>query len=229
MAINGISYRKSSYGFGWGGASGVEEGGGEGLPGGAEGEGGEEGEAGEGNSLMVTVRRLEVTSVTTTFSQLGANWGRQLGSPSTGTLWGPPAGAELAEAGPPAGAALAEAGQPTGAELAEVGQLVGAELAEAGQPTGVELAGAGHPAGVELAVLSEAAWRFCSRRRLRRVLLFPSRERSRASSSSSSSSSEEWEEPEEREGEEGRKGVEEAGLAEETDGAGALSASFPAF
>lgn len=40
----------------------------------------------EGNSLMVTVRRLEVTSVTTTSLQLGAISGCQLGFPSA--IWG---------------------------------------------------------------------------------------------------------------------------------------------
>lgn len=54
----------------------------------------EEGEAGEGNSFMVTVKRLVVTSVTTTSLQLGAISGCQLGSPSAGTLLGS-AGAEL--------------------------------------------------------------------------------------------------------------------------------------
>lgn len=47
-----------------------------------------EGEAGEGNSLMVTVTRLVVTSVTTTSLQLGAISGCQSGSPSAGTLFG---------------------------------------------------------------------------------------------------------------------------------------------
>jgi len=59
---------------------------------GAEGEAGPE--AGEGNSLMVTVTRLVVTSVTTTSLQLGAISGCQLGSPSAGALWGS-TGAEL--------------------------------------------------------------------------------------------------------------------------------------
>lgn len=50
---------------------------------------GEEGqEAGEGNSFMVTVTRLVVTSVTTTSLQLGAISGYQSGSPSAGTLLG---------------------------------------------------------------------------------------------------------------------------------------------
>lgn len=53
-----------------------------------------EGEAGEGNSFMVTVTRLVVTSVTTTSLQLGAISGCQSGSPSAGTLWGS-AGAEI--------------------------------------------------------------------------------------------------------------------------------------
>lgn len=60
-----------------------------GLP---EGEAGQE--AGEGNSFMVTVTRLVVTSVTTTSLQLGAICGCQSGSPSAGTLWGS-MGAEL--------------------------------------------------------------------------------------------------------------------------------------
>lgn len=47
-----------------------------------------EGEAGEGNSFMVTVTRLVVTSVTTTSLQLGAISGCQSGSPSAGTLLG---------------------------------------------------------------------------------------------------------------------------------------------
>lgn len=50
----------------------------------AEGEAGPE--AGEGNSFMVTVTRLVVTSVTTTSLQLGAISGCQSGSPSAGTL-----------------------------------------------------------------------------------------------------------------------------------------------
>lgn len=58
----------------------------------AEGEAGPE--AGEGNSFMVTVTRLVVTSVTTTSLQLGAISGCQSGSPSAGTLLGS-AGAEL--------------------------------------------------------------------------------------------------------------------------------------
>lgn len=58
----------------------------------AEGEDGHE--AGEGNSFMVTVTRLVVTSVTTTSLQLGAISGCQSGSPSAGTLWGS-AGVEL--------------------------------------------------------------------------------------------------------------------------------------
>lgn len=62
----------------------------------AEGEAGPE--AGEGNSLMVTVTRLVVTSVTTTSLQLGAISGCQSGSPSAGTLWGP-LGAELSSPG----------------------------------------------------------------------------------------------------------------------------------
>ncbi len=45
-----------------------------------------EGEAGEGNSFMVTVTRLVVTSVTTTSLQPGAISGCQSGSPSAGTL-----------------------------------------------------------------------------------------------------------------------------------------------
>lgn len=64
----------------------------------AEGEGGPEpASAGWQNSLMVTVRRLVVTSVTTTLAQRGAISGRQSGSPSTGALLspgGPPAAAE---------------------------------------------------------------------------------------------------------------------------------------
>lgn len=52
----------------------------------AEGEPGQE--AGEGNSFMVTVTRLVVTSVTTTSLQLGAISGCQSGSPSAGTLLG---------------------------------------------------------------------------------------------------------------------------------------------
>lgn len=57
---------------------------------------GEEGhEAWEGNSFMVTVTRLVVTSVTTTSLQLGAISGCQSGSPSAGTLWGSAAAAEL--------------------------------------------------------------------------------------------------------------------------------------
>ncbi len=52
----------------------------------AEGEAGQE--AGEGNSFMVTVTRLVVTSVTTTSLQLGAISGCQSGSPSAGTLLG---------------------------------------------------------------------------------------------------------------------------------------------
>lgn len=39
------------------------------------------------NSLMVTVRRFVVTSVTTTLAQLGAISGCQSGSPSFGTLF----------------------------------------------------------------------------------------------------------------------------------------------
>lgn len=62
----------------------------------AEGEAGQE--AGEGNSFMVTVTRLVVTSVTTTSLQLGAISGCQSGSPSAGTLLGS-AGAELWSAG----------------------------------------------------------------------------------------------------------------------------------
>lgn len=50
----------------------------------AEGEAGQE--AGDGNSFMVTVTRLVVTSVTTTSLQLGAISGCQSGSPSAGTL-----------------------------------------------------------------------------------------------------------------------------------------------
>lgn len=45
-----------------------------------------EGEAWDGNSFMVTVTRLVVTSVTTTSLQLGAISGCQSGSPSAGTL-----------------------------------------------------------------------------------------------------------------------------------------------
>lgn len=58
-----------------------------------------EGEACEGNSFMVTVTRLVVTSVTTTSLQLGAISGCQLGSPSAGTFLGS-AGAELWSPGP---------------------------------------------------------------------------------------------------------------------------------
>lgn len=64
-----------------------------GWRGAGDGGGLEDGEAGlelpsEGwqNSLMVTVSRLVVTSVTTTLAQRGAISGRQSGSPSTGTL-----------------------------------------------------------------------------------------------------------------------------------------------
>lgn len=70
----------------------VQGGGEEAFSGLAEGEAGQE--AGEGNSFMVTVTRLVVTSVTTTSLQLGAISGCQSGSPSAGTLWGS-AGAEL--------------------------------------------------------------------------------------------------------------------------------------
>lgn len=52
----------------------------------AEGEAGQD--AGEGNSFIVTVTRLVVTSVTTTSLQLGAISGCQSGSPSAGTLCG---------------------------------------------------------------------------------------------------------------------------------------------
>lgn len=45
-------------------------------------------DAGVGNSLMVTVTRLVVTSVTTTSLQLGTISGCQSGSPSVGTLGG---------------------------------------------------------------------------------------------------------------------------------------------
>lgn len=45
-------------------------------------------DAGVGNSLMVTVTRLVVTSVTTTSLQLGAISGCQSVSPSAGTLGG---------------------------------------------------------------------------------------------------------------------------------------------
>lgn len=48
---------------------------------------GEEGrDEGEGNSLIVTVRRLVVTSVTTTLALLATISGCQSGSPSAGTL-----------------------------------------------------------------------------------------------------------------------------------------------
>lgn len=56
------------------------------LSGLAEGDAGPE--AGEGNSLMVTVTRLVVTSVTTTSLQLGDISGCQSGSPSAGTRRG---------------------------------------------------------------------------------------------------------------------------------------------
>lgn len=74
----------------------VTGGGEEALSGLAEGEAGPE--AGEGNSLMVTVTRLVVTSVTTTSLQLGAISGCQSGSPSAGTLWGS-TGAEVCSPG----------------------------------------------------------------------------------------------------------------------------------
>lgn len=61
-------------------------GGGEAFSGAEEGEAGPE--AGEGNSFIVTVTRLVVTSVTTTSLQLGPICGCQSGSPSTGTLCG---------------------------------------------------------------------------------------------------------------------------------------------
>lgn len=82
-----------SYGLGGEGSSEGELGAGEEASSGlAEGEAGQE--AGEGNSFMVTVTRLVVTSVTTTSLQLGAISGCQSGSPSAGTLLGS-AGAEL--------------------------------------------------------------------------------------------------------------------------------------
>lgn len=65
-----------------------------------------EGEAWDGNSLMVTVSRLVVTSVTTTSVQLGAISGRQPGSPSAGTLWDS-AGGQLGSLWPPAGGRFA--------------------------------------------------------------------------------------------------------------------------
>lgn len=58
-----------------------------------------DGDAGEGNSFMVTVTRLVVTSVTTTSLQPGAISGCQLGSPSAGTLPNSP-GEELSSPGP---------------------------------------------------------------------------------------------------------------------------------
>ncbi len=45
------------------------------------------------NSLMVTVRRFVVTSVTTTLARLGAISGCQSGSPSFGTLFSSGSGA----------------------------------------------------------------------------------------------------------------------------------------
>lgn len=81
--------------YGWGGAGSSEValgGGEEAFSGLAEGEEGHE--AGEGNSFIVTVTRLVVTSVTTTSLQLGAISGCQSGSPSAGTLGGS-AGVEL--------------------------------------------------------------------------------------------------------------------------------------
>lgn len=73
------------YGLGEEGPSPVLLGGGVELLSGA-GEAGHE--AGDGNSFMVTVTRLVVTSVTTTSLQLGAISGCQSGSPSAGTLLG---------------------------------------------------------------------------------------------------------------------------------------------
>lgn len=76
-----------SYGFGGEESSEVVlEGGEEASSGLVEGEAGQE--EGEGNSFMVTVTRLVVTSVTTTSLQLGAISGCQSGSPSMGTLLG---------------------------------------------------------------------------------------------------------------------------------------------
>lgn len=94
----------SSYGLGREGSSEVERVLGVGVEpfsGAAEGDAGQD--EGEGNSLMVTVRRLVVTSVTTTSWQLGAISGRQSGSPSAGTLWGSE-GVELLWPGATAGA-----------------------------------------------------------------------------------------------------------------------------
>lgn len=79
----------NSYGLGVEGSSG------EALEGGEEASSGiADGDAGEGNSFMVTVTRLVVTSVTTTSLQLGAISGCQSGSPSAGTLFNS-AGEEL--------------------------------------------------------------------------------------------------------------------------------------
>lgn len=69
----------------------------------AEGEAGQE--AGDGNSFMVTVTRLVVTSVTTTSLQLGAISGCQSGSPSAGTLGGS-VGAEVWSPGAAGGSAV---------------------------------------------------------------------------------------------------------------------------
>lgn len=81
-----------SYGLAGDGSSEGVSGGGEGSVSGLlEGEAGQE--EGEGNSLMVTVTRLVVTSVTTTSLQVGIS-GCQSGSPSAGTLLGS-VGAEL--------------------------------------------------------------------------------------------------------------------------------------
>lgn len=84
----------NSYDLGTEGSSGVAS---EGAPEASSGLA--DGDAGEGNSLMVTVTRLVVTSVTTTSLQPGAISGCQLGSPSAGARFDS-AGEELSSPGP---------------------------------------------------------------------------------------------------------------------------------
>lgn len=92
--FNHHSYHLFFYGLAGAGCSGVVLGGGEEVFSGVPDEGEAGHEAGEGNSLMVTVTRFVVTSVTTTSLQLGAISGCQSGSPSAGTRLGS-AGVEL--------------------------------------------------------------------------------------------------------------------------------------